>query len=157
MPTDAEVKRDVFGSREFQQKVMDTFTMNTNAFEELVCLLLMREALKRRDDVARFEFGLERLNHLLSRVNIELETRALVTICNNLRLCSILTPTDRGNMFVFSIPQLVHFFSGHNLDWYIEKAARTLRSSGASWRTIYSEADVTVADRLFQSSATRNE
>jgi AAA domain len=149
MPSDAEIKRDIFNSQEFRKKVMDTFTMNTNEYEELFCLLLMREALKRPDDVGQFEFGFEKINGLLRGVGIELEVRGIATICNSLRLSSIFMPTDRPNMFVFSIPQLVHFFSRYNLDWYIDKAARTLRTAQTNWQAVYSEADVAVADRLF--------
>ena len=149
LPTDAEMQRDVFNGREFQQKVMDTFIMNTNDFEELFCLLLMREALNRHDEVSQFEFGLEILNNLLTKVGIDLEPRAIATICNNLRLCSIFTPTDGTNMYVFSIPQLVNFFEGLNLNWYIDKSARMLKKQNNNWRAVYSDADLTVADSLF--------
>ncbi|HTS64913.1 MAG TPA: ATP-binding protein [Candidatus Acidoferrales bacterium] len=151
LPRDAELEELVFGSDKFQNRITGTFLANTNMFELLFCLLLMRKALKKPGAVRDFHFDLQDIDRLLRESKVELDANAITAIVNNLRLCSIITPINRENRkFRFSIPPLVYFFRNMNLDWYIQKASKEVNMRRSNPAAIHEEAPKDAALRFLE-------
>lgn len=154
LPTNVELEERVFGSEKFQNRITGTFLANTNWFELLFCLLLMRKALKRKDAVRDFLFDYKDIDRLLRESKVELDANAITVICNNLRLCSIITAVNAKTLqFRFSIPQLVDFFRSMDLDWFIQKASKEVNIRKSNPTAIYEEAEKDSAMRFLKQAA----
>jgi hypothetical protein len=123
MPDHAYIISKVIGSPELRRRITGTFLNNTNVFEELVCLLLVRKAMFNKDGVANFEFSLRQVDAQLHKLRVSLPARAIQAVCESLRLCSIIQEVEGTEVYKFTFPQLVQFFNKNDLDWHIHKAA----------------------------------
>jgi hypothetical protein len=128
-PDDAYVLTHILAGAEMRRRMTQAFFANANnLYEELLCLLLMRKAL-RGNSVRDFEFDLKVANELLQEKKINLPGKVISAICQSMRLCSIIQEVKgtHREQFSFTIPQLVRFFDLPDLDFYIQKAAQEIR------------------------------
>jgi hypothetical protein len=154
LPDAVEWDEHVFGSPRVVNRISGTFLANTNFFELLFCLLLMRKALKMRGDVRDFHFNYKDIDRLLRESKVELALNQIAAICNSLRLCSIITAVNiRQYQFRFAIPQLVDFFRGMDLDFFIQKASKQVNILKSKPGSISLEGEDEATGKFFEAAA----
>ena len=129
IPTGADLFTEVFNDAEYKQKVLGTFLANTNAYEELLCYLLIADSENAANQM-EYEFGHQEVNRVLKEQDITLELRDIHGVINNLKVSGIVTPVvGPHERFRFSAPQLVNYIVGLDLKFCIEKALERAREA----------------------------
>lgn len=139
IPDGAELLKEVFGDPDYKRKVLGAFLANTNAYEQLLCYLLIAEAdkIERPSD---YEFGMQDVDRALKSVEINLDLQHLSAMITNLKVSGIIAPlSGRREQYRFSAPQLVGYCLSMNLDFCIAKAQEAVQANGdvdfALWTT----------------------
>jgi hypothetical protein len=155
-PTEAEFQPEILHSGDFERRLVLAYLSNTNVFETLVCLLLIKRASKlqrRGEALTNFEFGFQSIQEVLREVSINLSHTAVVTICHNLRLCSIITEvagrSGKEHRFRFFIPQLMKVIAARHLGATLKETLEEARRRQRDWTLAFEEADVSSAERLY--------
>jgi len=109
-PTPNELLSHVHRNPAFNRTLLHTFLKNTNPFEQLICLHLIRRALK-EDAIRHFEFSVRDVDELRIAMQFPLSNADTSTLLNNLCVGSIIDRvTGAPGRYQFAVPQLIRFF-----------------------------------------------
>jgi hypothetical protein len=113
----------VFHTTLFQQKIWSTFSANTNDFEELLCYLLIQDAVVAGKQLETFEFGMKEADKLYNSCGIHLRTAELREVIENLSIAGIVSmPAPNSPRRRFAVPQLGRYIYEHDIEASVENA-----------------------------------
>ncbi len=160
-PTIEDFEPEIVRSGDFERRMLQSFLASTTVFEMSACLLLVRRAKDRGEAVTNFEFDFWIVKDLLAKARLSLDAKAVMTICHNLRLSSVIT-TISGRSGIegrlrFFIPQLVKVIANMDLNALLQDTLEEARRRQKDWTAVFDERDVESAERLFASETARKE
>jgi hypothetical protein len=123
VPSSSDLMSRMFQSTLFQQKIWSTFSANTNDFEELLCYLLIQDAVRGGKQLETFEFGMKEADRLYNSCGIHLRTAELREIIENLSIAGIVSvPAPNSPRRRFAVPQLGRYIYEHDIEASVENA-----------------------------------
>jgi hypothetical protein len=143
LPKPEELVRRVMDSTEYKQKVMGAFLSNTNPFEELLCYLLLAEAIDSGQH-QWYEFGPGDVDRVLKTVGKVIPLREIMSLTANLMVSGIINrvPGERIERYRFTSPLLTEYIANLNLKFCIEKALEKIQKYGTGiYDTMQSDSD----------------
>jgi hypothetical protein len=112
---------------EFEQAAHQTFLANTNVFEQVLCYLLIRDAIQKRISFEDYDFDSNTARDLLIRENIDIPASSVTNLIRNLEVSSIFRKVRGSPRWVFSVPQLARYCANTNIDSHLNDAMATAR------------------------------
>ncbi|MCO6453918.1 MAG: ATP-binding protein [Pirellulaceae bacterium] len=115
VPDATELLRQLF-EEDFELRIFQTFIVNTDPYERLLCYLLVREATKSQVARDRFEFSESDARKLMTAQNVGVDSTWMRTIVKNLEVSSITKKVAGTARWKFAVPQLVRYCAERELD-----------------------------------------
>jgi Cdc6-like AAA superfamily ATPase len=110
LPSEAELLKNVNADSAFNRTILHTFLNNTNTWEQLVCLRLMKRAVECGRDVASYEFRVADVTDVLNGMKVPLSNAEMATLLTNLVVGSFIERAKGApGQYHFANPQLVRF------------------------------------------------
>ena len=140
IPKVSDLMQVVVSGDTFRERVWMAFLANTNAFEELVCYLLIQDAIARGVQVDTAVFTLADADRMLTQADVRLPTNHLTALIDNMQKGGILCPPTDGSMKVkVAVPQLGRYLCNLDINMCVARARDQCRELGTEG--LWSEAD----------------
>jgi hypothetical protein len=141
IPRPGDLISRVLKSTDYKQKVMGAFLSNTNAFEELVCYLLIKEA---GGPILNYEFSPARIREMLERYGdkVSHEAKTVDGVISNLSVSGIIVGVPGSDNYRFASPMLASYCSVLNIDKSIQDSLKKVEKNPDLYHTPASAEDL---------------